>query len=112
MSPHYNLREAVQQVLNGAKVEGVISRTLVITSGAIQSDHTVWPDLESFLSQMLKVLHKIKTNHYDVYSVLVGRVWTVLPHYVSLRSMLFAEYIQLFIPNVSKAINRDYDRFA
>lgn len=99
MSPSYNLRAAADQVLSGARVEGLILDTILKTSEAISPKLDAWPESVNFFDHMLRLIEKINTpdnNDMRAYCALVTKVWPALPLHVS-TSEVFLNHHSMYI---------------
>ena len=86
ISPSFNLKVAIDKVLNGAKVEGTILRVLMTTSEIFLPGFSSINKSDEIYDKIFKVIKMVNSgdnNNMRAYSTLVTIVWPNTPLNVS-----------------------------
>ena len=86
LEPHYNFRVALDQILNGAKLQGGILGALLSSSEIIVQGFKALPESRDLIEKIWKVIKKVNTgdsNDMKAYSALIAKALPGMPEQVS-----------------------------
>ena len=86
LEPHYNFRVALDQIINGAKLQGGILGALLSSSEIIVQGFKALPESRDLIEKIWKVIKKVNTvdnNDMRAYSALIAKALPAMPEQVS-----------------------------